>query len=204
MEKPEHQVTLDDFYIGTTEVTALLWEQIMGWNNSYYACDNCAVNNISWSNMQLFINRLNQATGLIFRLPSEAEWEYAARGGTKSNNTTYSGSNSIEDVAWYDKNAKRKSHPVALKKPNELGLYDMTGNLWEFCHDDISRSAYSTLPEHNPLFIRSDDIKQTSMKVVRGGGYESEHDEMQVFRRDGSTSNVRMPDIGFRLAMSKK
>lgn len=203
MEKPEHPVSLNDFYIGSTEVTVLLWQQVMGWDNSYFACETCAVNNISWSNMQLFISRLNQATGLTFRLPTEAEWEFAARGGIKSKGYTYSGSNKGEDVAWYDKNAQHKSHPVELKKPNELGLYDMTGNLWEFCYDDISRTAYSSLPKHNPIYIRDEDITQKSMRVVRGGGYDSEQDEMQVFRRDGSTSNVRMPDIGFRLAISQ-
>ena len=114
-EQPQHQVTIDGFYIAKTEVTQALFKELMGWNYSYFPCDNCAVNNISWFNMQLFIQRLNKVTGKIFRLPTEAEWEYAAKGGQKSQGYIYSGSNNIEDVAWYSKNSKRKSQQVAQK-----------------------------------------------------------------------------------------
>lgn len=203
-EKPVHTVTLDAFYIGKYEVTQDLFEQIMGWNYSYFYCEKCAVNNISWFNMQLFIERLNSATGKRFSLPTEAQWAYSAKGGNKSKGYKYSGSNNIDDIAWYDKNADKKSHPVGLKKPNELGLYDMTGNLWEFCLDDMSRKAYSRTEKHNPFMGDRDNLKKKAMKVIRGGGYEFSATENLLFMRDGATNNVRMPDIGFRLVMSIK
>jgi len=202
-EKPVHTVTLDGFYIGQTEVTQDLFEQVMGWDYSYFTCDTCPVNNISWFNMLLFIERLNNATGKKYRLPTEAEWEYAAKGGKNSKGYVFSGSNNIDEVAWFAGNANKRSHPVAQKKANELGLYDMTGNLWEFVQDDMSRAAYSHTSEKNPLYLRTDNVKQKSMKVIRGSGYEFAANESQVFKRDGATNNVRMPDIGFRLAMNK-
>jgi formylglycine-generating enzyme required for sulfatase activity len=202
-EKPVHLVKLDGFYIGKTEVTQALFKELMGWNVSYFICDTCPVNNVSWVNVQLFIERLNKATGKVFHLPTEAQWEYAARGGQQSKNHLYSGSNNINEVAWYANNAENKSHPVALKKPNELGLYDMTGNLWEFCHDDMSRFFYKTSPLENPVFLKSDNVKQKSMKVIRGSGYEFNASESTITRRDGATNNVRLPDIGFRLVMDK-
>ncbi|MBL4796973.1 MAG: SUMF1/EgtB/PvdO family nonheme iron enzyme [Oleispira sp.] len=201
-EKPAHQVTLDSFYIGKTEVTQKLFEAIMGWDYSYFPCATCPVNNISWFNMQLFIERLNQASGEVFRLPTEAEWAYAAKGGQQSKGYIYSGSDNIDDVAWYAGNAKKRSHPVATKNPNELGLYDMTGNLWEFCQDTMKRHLYTEKPRLNPLYQPSKNLKKKTMKVLRGSGYEFAANESEVFRRDGATNNVRMPDIGFRLAMS--
>jgi formylglycine-generating enzyme required for sulfatase activity len=202
-EGPAHKVTLDDFYIGKTEVTQALFEQLMGWNLSYFNCSDCPVNNISWFNVQLFITRLNQTTGKTFRLPTEAEWEYAAKGGKYSKGYRYSGSNNINDVAWYADNANNKSHRVAQKQPNELGLYDMTGNLWEWCHDDMNPSLYTSKERTNPLYLKSNNPQQKSMKVLRGSGYEFSATESPVYARDGSTNNVRLPDIGFRLAMSK-
>jgi len=206
-EKPVHQVSLDGFYISRYELTQDIFTEIMGWNTSYFPCDKCPVNNISWSNIQLFVERLNSATGQKFRLPTEAEWEYAARGANKSQNFLFSGSNNIDDVAWYATNSKRKVHPVGQKEPNELGLYDMTGNLWEFCQDNMSRTAYSQTNNHNPFFGITNptpaQLKRKSMKVIRGGGYEFTEDESLIFIRDGATNNVRMADIGFRLAMSK-
>lgn len=202
-EKPAHKVTLDGFYLSKFEVTQELFVEIMGWNTSYFACENCPVNNLSWFNMQLFIERLNIATGKKFRFPTEAEWEFAAKGGTLSKNFTYSGSNNIDEIAWYAENSKRRSHPVGQKKPNELGLYDMTGNLWEFCQDNMSRSAYTLTESHNPLVGSFEVTKKKAMKVLRGSGYEFSAEESLVFLRDGATNNVRMADIGFRLAMSQ-
>lgn len=203
-EKPAHQVKLNSFYIGKTEVTQMLFEELMVWNNSYFACATCPINNVSWFNIQLFLDRLNKITGKNYRLPTEAEWAYAAKGGNKSKGFRYSGSDNIADVAWYADNANRRSNPVAMKKPNELGLYDMTGNLWEFCQDDMSRRAYTKQPRKNPLVLKTDNIKQKAMKVIRGSGYEFNPNESEVYRRDGATNNVRMPDIGFRLVLDKK
>ena len=202
-EQPVHQVSLSGFYISKFELTQDIFEQIMGWNYSYFACSDCPVNNISWLNMQLFIERLNLATGKTFRLPTEAEWAYAAKGGNQSKGYTFSGSNNIADVAWYAENANKRSHPVGKKQPNELGLYDMTGNLWEFCQDDMSRVAYTNTSPVNPLYSKSNNPKQKSMKVIRGSGYEFAANESEIFKRDGATNNVRLPDIGFRIAMSK-
>lgn len=209
-EQPAHPVVVDGFYIGRTEVTQDLFEAVMGWNVSYFACDNCPINNISWFNMQLFIERLNKITSKTFRLPTEAEWAYAAKGGNKSKGYLYSGSNNIDEVAWFAGNAEKRSHPVAQKKANELGLYDMTGNLWEFCSDDMSTKVYQLHvnrhgdePRVNPInLVESKNLRRKAMKVQRGSGYEFEAEESEVFRRDGATNNVRMPDIGFRLAMS--
>jgi len=202
-EQPVHQVTLDAFYIAKYELTQDIFTQVMGWNNSYFTCDKCPLNNVSWFNMQLFIDRLNNITGNNFSLPTEAQWAYAAQGGNKSNGYKYSGSDDINDVAWFSENANKKSHPVGLKKPNELGLYDMTGNLWEFCLDDMSRHAYSRTESHNPFLGDKSNLKRKAMKVIRGGGYEFSAIENLVFMRDGATNNVRMADIGYRLVMSK-
>ncbi len=203
-ERPAHQVSLDGFYISKFELTQNIFEQIMGWNNSYFNCATCPINNVSWLNMKLFIDRLNLATGKKFRLPTEAEWAYAAKGGQKSKGFRYSGSNRIADVAWYSGNSNKRSHPVGQKLPNELGLYDMTGNLWEFCQDDMSRIAYKRANPHNPLIgVLDTKSKKKKMKVLRGSGYEFSANESLVFIRDGATNNVRMADIGFRLAMSK-
>lgn len=209
-EQPAHSVVVDGFYIGRTELTQDLFEAVMGWNVSYFACDNCPINNISWFNIQLFIERLNKITSKTFRLPTEAEWAYAAKGGNKSKGYLYSGSNNIAEVAWFAGNAEKRSHPVAQKKPNELGLYDMTGNLWEFCIDDMSAKVYQlhvdrhgNEPRVNPMIlVKSNNLRRKAMKVQRGSGYEFEAGESEVFRRDAATSNVRMPDIGFRLALS--
>jgi len=203
-EQPVRPVTLDAFYIGKYELTQDIFEQVMGWNYSYFQCANCPVNNVSWFNMQLFIKRLNAKTGKTFSLPTEAQWAYAARGGNKSKGFKYSGSNSINDVAWFSENSNNKSHPVGLRQPNELGLYDMTGNLWEFCLDDMSRKAYTRIQSHNPFIGQKDNLKRKAMKVIRGGGYEFSATENLLFMRDGATNNVRMPDIGYRLVMNKE
>ncbi|MCX2980645.1 formylglycine-generating enzyme family protein [Halieaceae bacterium IMCC14734] len=210
-EKPAHTVTVDGFYMGRTEFTQDIFEELMGWNNSYFSCATCPVNNLSWLNIQLLVDRLNEATGKRFRLPTEAEWEYAARGGNRSKGFLFSGSNSIDEVAWYAGNAGNRSHPVAQKAPNELGLYDMTGNLWEFCLDNMSSNLYARhhqlkgdQPRVNPVHIvEASDPRRMVIKVQRGGGYEFEAEESQVYRRDGASNNVRMPDIGFRLVMER-
>lgn len=203
-EKPAHKVALDGFYIGKYEVSQDLFEEVMGWNLSYFPGEGYPVNNVSWWNIQLFIERLNKITGKQFRLPTEAEWEYAAKGGQKSKGFLFSGSNKIEEEAWYSGNSKNRPQPSGKKKSNELGLYDMTGNLWEYCHDEAVWKPYSVENRVNPVTGGFEKPYSKKMKVTRGGGYEYDADESYVFRRDGATPNVRLPDIGFRLVMVGK
>jgi len=203
-ERPAHNVTLDGFHMGKFEVSQALFREVMGWDTSYFPGKGHPVNNVSWINIQRFIGRLNEMTGKRFRLPTEAEWEYAARGGQLSKGYRYSGSDAIGEVAWYAGNGEKRVHPSGKKKPNELGLYDMTGNLWEFCQDDALMRPYPSSAQTNPLTGSFDKLDKRTAKITRGGGYEFDEDESLVYRRDGATPNVRMPDIGFRLVMVEK
>ena len=161
-EKPTHQVTLSSYYIGETEVTQALWKAVMGSNPSIFKGDNLPVEEVSWNDCQTFISRLNSLTGKRFRLPTEAEWEFAARGGNQSRHTQYSGSSRIDDVAWYKDNSGDKTHPVKTKQPNELGIYDMSGNVYEWCQDWYG--SYSSYAQTNPTGAGSG-----SRRVYRGG-----------------------------------
>jgi len=148
-ERPVHSVTLSSFNIGKYEVTQSQWKAVMGSTRSYFKdCDNCPVEYVSWDDVQVFIRKLNIQTGKNYRLPTEAEWEYAAKGGRLSKGYTYSGSNDINDVAWYDGNSDRKTHEVGRKTANELGIYDMSGNVWEWCYDLYG--SYNSTDQKNP------------------------------------------------------
>lgn len=161
-EKPVHEVTISkDYYMGETQVTQELWQVVMGNNPSYFKGNNNPVEKISWNDCQEFIKKLNALTGKQFRLPTEAEWEYAARGGNKSLHTQYSGSDDIDSVAWYD----GKTHLVAKKSPNELGLYDMSGNVWEWCNDRYEGDYYAKSPSVDP------QGPSAGFRVLRGGGW---------------------------------
>ena len=162
-EKPTHSVTLSSYYICKYEVTQALWRAVMGSNPSYFKGDNLPVEGVSWNACQTFINRLNGYTGRNFRLPTEAEWEFAARGGNYSRHYKYSGSNYISDVAWYCDNSDR-THPVGTKQANELGLYDMSGNVWEWCSDWYG--SYSSYSQSNPTGANSG-----SSRVLRSGSW---------------------------------
>lgn len=164
-EKPTHQVTLtNDYYIGKTEVTQALWKAVMGNNPSEFKGDNLPVETVSRNDCYKFIDKLNSMTGQNFRLPTEAEWEFAARGGNNSNHYQYSGSNNLDDVAWYGGNSGDKTHTVATKQPNELGIYDMSGNVWEWCSDRYGN--YSSISQTNPTGPNSG-----SGRVIRGGSW---------------------------------
>lgn len=201
-EKPVHSVTLDDYYIGETEVTQELWEAVMGTNPSRYKGANKPVEMVSWNDCQEFIKKLNQLAGKRFRLPTEAEWEYAARGGKKSQGYKYAGSNTIDEVVWYRDNAHDVgessrdygTHPVGTKAPNELGLYDMSGNVWEWCSDWYGE--YSSSSQTNPTGPTSG-----SARVLRGGGWGGSAQGCRVSNRGNYGPGCRDNDSGFRLAL---
>ncbi len=195
-EKPAHKVTLTkDYYIGQTEVTQALWQAVMGSNPSEFKGSNLPVECVSWKDCQTFITKLNSLTGSKFRLPTEAEWEYAARGGNKSRGYKYSGSNSINDVAWYTSTTNDSgTKPVATKAPNELGIYDMTGNVLEWCND--CNGSYSSSPQTNPTGASSG-----SCRVCRGGDSYSDARWCRVSNRiDYYAPDFRSSILGLRLA----
>ena len=197
IEKPIHEVKLNSFSLGQTEVTQELWEAVMGSNPSSWSGKNLPVEKVTWEDCQTFITKLNQATGKKFRLPTEAEWEYAARGGNQSKGYTYSGSNNIDDVAWYRMNSGSKTQEVGTKAPNELGLYDMSGNVNEWCQDWYDENYYSSSPVDNPTGPTSG-----SRHVVRGGYYDGNtYSIYRVTCRNSFSSMYTSPAVGFRLAL---
>ena len=195
-ETPVHEVKLKSFSIGQTEVTQELWETVMGTNPSKWKSLKLPVENVSWNDCQTFITKLNALTGQQFRLPTEAEWEYAARGGSQSKGYTYSGSNSLDEVAWYSSNSGSKTHEVATKSPNELGIYDMTGNVWEWCQDWYGDNYYAWSVIINPTGPSSG-----SYRVYRGGSWSHYARYCRVPIRCSITPDFRNYDLGLRLAL---
>ena len=192
-EKPTHKVTLSDYMIGETEVTQELWEAVMGTNPSYFSGTQNPVERVSWEDCQNFIAELNAMTGKKFRLPTEAEWEYAARGGNRSNGFKYSGSGSIDKVAWYEGKIS-KTRPVKQKQANELGIYDMSGNVYEWCQDWYG--SYSSSAETNPTGPSSG-----SLRVSRGGGWSSSAMNCRVSSRYHEWPDYSFSYFGLRLAL---
>ena len=196
-EKPTHQVTLtNDYYIGKYEVTQALWQAVMGNNPSYSKGNNLPVERVSWDDCQEFISKLNSITGKTFRLPTEAEWEYAARGGNKSRGYQYSGSSNLSDVAWYKDNSGSKTHTVGSRQANELGIYDMSGNVWEWCQDCFG--TYSNSSQVNPTGANS-----RSKRVIRGGCWYYSAGCCRSSYRDYNTPGSRFDNLGFRLVLSE-
>lgn len=195
-EKPAHQVTLSDYYIGQTEVTQALWKAVMGSNPSDSKGDNLPVEQVSWDDCQVFIQNLNQLTGKQFRLPTEAEWEYAARGGRKSRGYKYAGGNDIGLVAWYTGNSGNETHTVATKQANELGVYDMIGNVEEWCSDRYG--DYQSSSQSDPQGPSSG-----SSRVKRGGSCYGDARDCRVSRHSGDTIVNRHYDLGLRLSCKK-
>lgn len=196
-EKPMHYVTLSDFFIGQSEVTQELWKAVMDSVPSRFQNDPTnPVENVSWEDCQLFIAKLNALTGATFRLPTEAEWEYAARGGKNAQRKLYAGSDNPDEVVWYRDNSLGSSHPVGLKQSNELGLYDMGGNVWEWCQDWYG--AYSPISQINPV---GPDSSTTNRRVVRGGSWAYDANNCRVTVRNGQVETDKKVDIGFRLAL---
>ena len=193
-EMPVHEVTLSAYYIGETEVTQELWEAVMDANPSKFKGKSRPVENVSWNDCKTFISKLNSITGKKFRLPTEAEWEFAARGGNKSKGYKFCGSSSLGNVAWHKDNSSSETHPVRTKSPNELGLCDMSGNVWEWCQDRYG--SYSSSPQTNPSGPSSG-----SECVYRGGGYNSNAKYCRVSYRDSNAPSYRCYDLGLRLAL---
>lgn len=201
-ERPAHEVCVDDFYLGKNEVTQRQWKTVMVSNTSSASTsggDNCPVDNVSWSEIQVFISKVNnKSEGRTYRLPTEAEWEYAARSGGK--NEKYSGGNNVDTVAWYGKNSGKINHTVGTKAPNGLGLYDMSGNVWEMVNDWYGNDYYTHSPHTNPAG------PSTGVdRVIRGGcridGALSQRAtrRMNIYSRTGSD---RGDNVGFRLLMT--
>ena len=193
-EKPVHSVTLSGYYIGKTEVTQALWEAVMGSNPSEFKGDDLPVEQVSWNDCQEFIRKLNSMTGQNFRLPTEAEWEFACRGGNNSRGYKYSGSNYIDNVAWYRDNSGEKTPPVATKSPNELGIYDMSGNVWEWCADWYG--DYSSGAQTNPKGPYGG-----SYRVFRGGSWLNSVGDCRSSRRLDYGPTYRIIYLGLRLAL---
>ena len=194
-ESSVHSVTLPDYYIGETEVTQELWKAVMGKNPSWFKYNpQKPVENVSWHDCQSFIKRLNELTGKNFRLPTEAEWEYAARGGNKSKGYKYSGGNDINEMAWYKGNSNSQTHDVKTKSPNELGIYDMSGNVLEWCEDWFG--YYSSSSQTNPKGPSSG-----SYRVLRGGSWKNGARYCRVSNRSNRNPGYGHLYSGFRLAL---
>ena len=197
-EKPIHKVFISDFYISKYEVTQKQWREVMDNNPSYFTgCDNCPVESVSYNDVLKFIKKLNQKTGKNFRLPTEAEWEYAAKGGAKNSGYKYSGSNSLSNIGWYKDNSGWRTHPVGKKHANELGIFDMSGNVWEWCRDTYDNNYYGTISDINPITIRYGNYNI----VCRGGGWISENGLSRVNNRHFWHSTCSSSFIGFRLVL---
>ena len=194
-EKPVHTVSLNDFYIGKYEVTQAQWKAIMDNNPSNFRGDNLPVENVSWDNVQEFIRKLNAKTGKKYRLPTEAEWEYASKGGLQGKGYKYSGSDSIDEVAWYNGNSGGVTHPVDSKQPNELGIYNMSGNVREWCYDWYDR--YNKANQANPIGSSSG-----SERVIRGGCLSVGEKYCRNTARNSAAPQNKYSDLGFRLALS--
>lgn len=189
--KSSNQVTVGDFEIGKYEITQAQWREVMGNNPSYFKdCDSCPVERVSAEDVNKFIETLNAKTGKKYRLPSEAEWEYAARGGEKRPDklSKYSGSNNIDEVAWYDGNSDGKTHQVGTKKPNELGIYDMSGNVYEWCRNEIKNQ-------------QGDVIGYSS--ILRGGSCAVNSNFCQISFRSDFSLGIKYFNYGFRVVLDK-
>ena len=196
-EKPKHRVTLtNDYYIGKYEVTQALWKAVMGDNPSKFKGENLPVEQVSWNDCQIFIGKLNNITGKTFRLPTEAEWEYAARGGKKSKGYRFSGSKDPYEVAWYISNSENKSHPIGSRQANELNIYDMSGNVSEWCQDTYSK--YEKTSQINPIGA-SNELN----RVIRGGSWIDNGWHCHSSDRGAQSPDWSHSSLGFRLALSK-
>ena len=197
-EQPRHTVVIRSFLMGATEVTQIQWSTVMGRNPSQFAScgDSCPVENVSWRNVQRFIAKLNQKTGQKYRLPSEAEWEYAARAGTTTRWSFGNDASKLRNYAWYAANSLNKTQEVALNLPNPFGLYDIYGNVWEWTQDCYNPS-YAGAPADGSAWT----VGSCEYRVIRGGGWVDASSEVRSSTRNGfDSSSNENPVTGFRLA----
>jgi len=195
--RPAHGVYLDYFFIGKFELTQEQWTAIMGYNPSQFACMKCPVNDMSWEQLQDFLQKLSERTGRKFRLPTEAEWEYAAQGGKKTQGFLYSGSNDLAEVGWLKFNGNDRQHEVGQLKPNELGLYDMNGNAWELCEDWYDPKFYTRSEAKNPV-----NTKPAKYRVSRGASWMSPSKYCFRWARNNDHPHHRRGNGGFRVVMA--
>lgn len=193
-ESPVHRVTLSSYRIGKYEVTQELWEAVMENNPSYFKGSRRPVENVSWDDCQAFIRKLNSLTGQSFCLPTEAQWEFAARGGNRSNGYKYSGSDCLENVAWYKDNSGGETHSVGTRSPNELGLYDMSGNVYEWCNDWYD--SYGSASVSNPS-----GPSVGSYRVARYSGWNDNESYCRVTKRNYFRPDDGGRSLGFRLCL---
>ena len=189
-DEVRHQVSVDDYYIGETEVTQELWEAVIGKNRARHRETNHPMEYVTYDMCQKFIDKLNLLSGMTFSLPTEAEWEYAARGGRKSRGWLYAGSNDADEVAYTLSNTVTNTHqPVGMLKPNELGLYDMSGNVWEWCKDWYQK--------------KTDSKPSANFHVIRGGGYDCSPQFCRSTNRFMYDQRRRFKHVGFRLVLKE-
>lgn len=204
-EKPPHEVSVPGFYIGKFQITQKQWQAVMGNNPSRFKGDDLPVEEVAWHEAQAFCEKLRAMTGKAYRLPSEAEWEYACRAGTTGD---YAGT--LDEMTWYNKNSDSKKHPVGQKKPNAFGLYDMHGNVWEWCEDVWHDNYYGAPPDGSAwlverparrgLIIRMGPPGAGPARVVRGGGWAYPAADCRSAYRNGiSPGNSYDVALGFRL-----
>ncbi len=196
-ERPAHQVTLSDYSIGKYEITQAQWRAVMGKNPSAFSgCDDCPVEQVSWLDATDFCKKLSKLTGKKYSLPTEAQWEYAARGGSKSKGYIYAGSNSVEEVAWYGANSDKRTQKVGTKQANELGIHDMSGNVWEWCLDRYDENYYKSSPAKDPK-----GSKDGMFMLLRGGGWYRNALLCRVADRSYANPTSNPDDIGFRVVL---
>lgn len=197
-EKPAHLVKVDDFYLAKYQFTQDLWKRMMGENPSHFKGQQRPVEMVSWNDTQVLISKLNENQEYDFRLPSEVEWEYAARGGVYSQGYVYSGSDKLSQVAWYGANSNDETHGVGEKLANELGTYDMSGNVYEWCEDDY-HGSYNDAPDNGSAWI---DSPRGAYRVFRGGGSFFYAEFCRPVCRNYNSPDYRYSNVGFRLAIS--
>ncbi len=207
-EKPVHEVQISrGYWMGTCEITQAQWRALMVTDPSKYKGDELPVEMVSWHESVEFCRKLTQRErkasrlpdGFVYRLPTEAEWEYAARGGTKSRNYNYPGSNDPEEVAWHHPGSEDETHPVGTKRPNELGLYDMAGNVWEWCMDWYAPDYYAKSPKEDPL---NNDSGDKTYRVCRGGSWGLYPTHCRSANRGGGTPAGKFYSYGFRVVLA--